>query len=97
MGINQNSPGTRCSRRMSISGEGADIHFTRKNNDLYIILDGLKDGDTTVFVPDVAGEPVSLDDTAQVSCNRKEDGIEIMVEAHKVTDCAVVLKIHNGE
>ncbi|HOO27631.1 MAG TPA: alpha-L-fucosidase, partial [Lachnospiraceae bacterium] len=40
--------GTRCSKRTSISGEEADIHFTRKNKDLYVILDGLREGDTAV-------------------------------------------------
>jgi len=89
--------GTRCSRRTSISAEEADIHFTKKNNDLYMILDRLKEGDTTVFIPDVVGEPISLDDATNVSYQPKKDGIEISIKAHKASDCAVVLKIVNGE
>ena len=89
--------GTRCSRRTSISTENADIHFTTKNKDLYVILDSLIEGDTTVLVPGVSGEAVLLGDGANVSSKQMKDGLNITVKAHKTSDCAVVLKIKDGE
>ncbi|MFV0467161.1 MAG: alpha-L-fucosidase [Lachnospiraceae bacterium] len=89
--------GTRCSKRTSISAENADIHFTKKNEDLYVILDSLKEGDTTLFVPNVLGEPIALDNNTNVSFMQKSDGLEIKVRDYKIADCAIVLKVINGE
>jgi len=89
--------GTRCSRRNSLETDGGDIHFTRKDQDLYVILDNLKEGDTTLTIPDVAGEPVALDRKNQVSCVLNNRGMEITIRNHRESDCAVVLKIPKGE
>ena len=89
--------GTRCSKRNSIMAEGADIHFTRKDKDLYVILDGLKEGDTSIYVPEVIGELIPLDENTNITYVQKTDGVEITVTAHKTADCAVVFKVKGGE
>lgn len=88
---------TRCSKRTSINTENADIHFTKKEQDLYVILDGLKEGDTTMFVQNVVGQPVLLDPDAKVSLIQRDDGMEIKVKDHKIKDCAIVFKVIKGE
>ncbi len=89
--------GTRCSRRTSIATDSGDIHFTRKDSDLYVILDGLPAGDSTRFIPDVVGTPVPLDTKTACSWEQRGAGIELTVTGHRTEDCALVLKVAGGE
>ncbi|MDC7239031.1 MAG: alpha-L-fucosidase [Spirochaetales bacterium] len=89
--------GTRCSRRLSIETSAADIHFTAKDSDLYVILDNLKEGDTDVFVHDLQGEPVLLDKGVKLEWKNRDSGIELNIRGHKTADAAVVLKFPGGE
>lgn len=89
--------GTRCSRRTSVQTPAGDIHFTSRNKDLYIILDGLKAGDTTILVPDTVGQPNALAAATRFSFQPKAAGLEITIVDHQPDDGAVVFKVVKGE
>ncbi len=89
--------GTECSRRLSVSGEQADIHFTRKGKDLYVILDSLQEGTSVVSVEGVNGDLTPLDNNTNAAFRKINGGVEITLSDHKKEKCSVVFKVEGGE
>ncbi len=89
--------GTRCSKRTSIETDIADIHFTAKDKDLYIMLDNLKEGDITINIPEVSGNVIPLDKNIQIEVKQDENNLIVTLKNYKKEKCAVVLKIVEGE
>jgi alpha-L-fucosidase len=90
--------GSRCSRRVSRLGhDGLDIHFTRKGEDLYVILDRIPRGPFTVLVPEVHKKGEALDGSLQSICEVKAEGLSISLGEHGDSGKAVVFRVHGGE
>jgi alpha-L-fucosidase len=90
--------GTRCSRRNSCMGkDGLDIHFTRRGEDLYIILDKIPSGGFTVTVPDVRKTGTALDPSVKSTFDLNSSGLTISVSDHGGSGKAVVFRVQNGE
>lgn len=69
---------TRCSRRESVvSDNGTAVHFTAKESDLYVFVDGLKKGMDTVEIPNVFGELIPLDQRVQAEYQTTATGTRI--------------------
>lgn len=72
---------TRCSRRESIVlDNGTAVHFTAKGSDLYVFVDGLKKGMDTVYIPNVFGELIPLDQRVQAEYQTTATGTRISLK-----------------
>lgn len=89
--------GTRCSSRTSIAGQNADIHFTAKGKDLYIILDRIQEGDTRIVVPDIPRMPQMLDSTIKADLKLEGRDLAVYLDGYPKDGNAVVLKLEDGE
>lgn len=90
--------GTRVSRRTSIvEKENVDIHFTRKEADLYIILDKIEEGKIKVTIPDIKGKALPLDGAITCTCLETDAGLQLEIDGIKEDTYAVALKVENGE
>lgn len=87
--------GTSCSNFHSIETDIGSIHFTQKNQDIFIFLDELNSGDTTLFIPDITGIPVALDASTDIVYTQRDKGLEITVNKHDPLDYTVVLRVSN--
>jgi len=83
---------TRCSERNSMQLTSADVHFTETNDALYLILDNLKDGTSSVLIPSVEGEFQPLDKKVNCEVKKSGDGIEITILEHTAANGAVAFK-----
>ncbi|MGN1140552.1 MAG: alpha-L-fucosidase [Oliverpabstia sp.] len=76
--------GTRCSRRESqVQDDGKEIHFTRKGEDLYVFVDGLKEGENVICVPDVKGTVTPLNPEVEITQEITEEGLKLTVKNYK--------------
>lgn len=72
---------TRCSKRTSKVREGGqEIHYTRKGQDLYVFVDGLKEGENVIELPDVGGAVTPLDGSLSAACEKMEKGIRLIIK-----------------
>ncbi|NCB93623.1 MAG: alpha-L-fucosidase [Clostridia bacterium] len=75
---------TRCSRRTSVMQEdGLEFHYTKKDKDLYLFIDGLAEGESTICVPKVAGAVVPLNPELIIENDVSEDGLKITVKNYR--------------
>lgn len=73
--------GTRCSRRESEEREeGVKLHYTRKGQDVYIFVDGLKNGENIVEIPDVCGKVEALQPGLDIESEVTEEGLKLHVK-----------------
>lgn len=90
--------GTHCSRRYSAVGANdTDIHFTKKGDDLYILLDQAPIGSFSVTIPGVKGEMQALEQSLRYHTEESSKGIALTVENHEEEQYALVFKISGGE
>ena len=76
--------GTRCSRRESqVQEDGKEIHFTRKGEDLYVFVDGLKEGENVICVPDVKGNVTPLNPEVEIEQEVTEEGLKLTVKNYR--------------
>ena len=87
---------TRCSRRESLyekdGKDGIEIHFTRKENDLYVFVDGLKAGAQTVLIPDVKGMVTPLHPDVSLTQEVTDDGLVLRIQNYPEDMCALGFK-----
>ncbi|MDC7290071.1 alpha-L-fucosidase [Blautia schinkii] len=73
--------GTRCTPYESlILDNGMEFHFTRKDNDLYIFVDGLKDGENIVFLPWVKCSVTPLLSGIKTEQELTDNGLKLTVK-----------------
>ena len=76
--------GTRCSRRESLVQEdGTELHFTRKGEDLYVFVAGLKEGENIICVPDVKGTVTPLNPEVKMEQEVTEEGLKLTVKNYR--------------
>ena len=82
LGINgEGIYGTRCSRRESEEREdGVKLHYTRKGQDVYIFVDGLKNGENIVEIPDICGKVEGLQPGLDIESEVTEKGLKLHVK-----------------
>ncbi len=83
---------THISDRLSMVSSGVDVHFTAKENALYVIADNAPCGDFTFTVPNLSGSLQALDPSVNVDYQQSGRDLMITVHNHSVEQCAVVLK-----
>lgn len=90
--------GTVCSRRHSqVAENGIEIHYTKKDKDLYILLDHCPKERFTVAIPHLNQVPKSLNSSICVSGNKVGDCMELTVWNHGEEDYSVGLFAPQGE
>ena len=73
--------GTRCSRRESEEREdGVKLHYTRKGQYVYIFVDGLKNGENIVEIPDICGKVEGLQPGLDIESEVTEKGLKLHVK-----------------
>lgn len=82
--------GTRCGSRENISTENGGIYFTEKEGQRFVILDGLKKGDTTLTIPGMEGRVIPLDASVQAESKETPDGLEMTVKDYDRSDSHVL-------
>lgn len=76
--------GTRCSRRESEYREdGIRLHYTRKGEDLYFFIDGMKEGGNVVCMPGISGEVKALDKELEFEQEMTEKGLRLTVKNYR--------------
>lgn len=76
--------GTRCSRRESQYLEGGrEIHFTKKEKDLYLFLDGLQEGANTLVLPKVRGRLEALHGELRFQQEMTEKGLMLTLHNYR--------------
>lgn len=80
------------SARRTLKADGCRASFTCKEDDLYVILDAERQGQ--IFVDDLSGDPVMLDDCEGLRWEREGGGIRFSFS--KAADMPVALKIPGG-
>lgn len=76
--------GTRCSRRESRELEnGVKVHYTKKDEDLYVFVDGLKEGENTVCIPEVSGTVTPLDPEAEITGETRDGSLVLNIRNYK--------------
>lgn len=86
--------GTRCADRLSeTTGSGIDIHYTAKNDVLYVLLDHLPAGDTTVTLRGLHGALAALDPATQFACADSADGLIVTLSAYDPARCAAAFRL----
>lgn len=90
--------GTRCSKRESQYLEnGTELHYTKKDEDLYLFVDGLKDGENTVLVADVKGTVVPLNPSVEIEQEVTCEGLKLTVKNYCADMYAVGFKAEGQE
>lgn len=86
--------GTRCADRLSETAEnGIDIHYTTKNDALYLILDRLPAGDSTVTLRGLSGTLVPLHPNTHFCCADENDDLTVTISAHDPEQYAVAFRL----
>lgn len=85
--------GTRCGSRENISTENGGIYFTEKEGQRFVILDGLKKGDTTLTIPGMEGRAIPLDASVQAESKETPDGLEVTVKNYDPGKCAAAFRV----
>jgi alpha-L-fucosidase len=88
---------TTISRRASIETANGDIHFTKKDSDLYVMIDKAPHGKFSIIIPDIKGELKALDPGAEYKFIALPNAVELTVNNHTAEQCALVFKIVGGE
>lgn len=90
--------GTRCSTHESILNvQGINIYFTRKGQDLYVILDKVPEKEISVFIPEIRNGLKALTPSVSYVEEKKPDGVLLQVREHHPNDSTLVFKLENGE
>lgn len=86
--------GTRCADRLSETTEnGVDIHYTAKDGALYIILDRLPAGDSTVTLQGLHGGLTALDPATRFTCMDGGEGLAVTVTGHDPARFATAFRL----
>lgn len=76
--------GTGCSRRESAAlDNGTAVHFTAKGSDLYVFVDGIREGMDTFDIPNVFGKLVPLEKELQAEFAPSATGTRIHLKNYK--------------
>jgi len=85
--------GTRCSCRESeLREDGMQVHYTKKDKDLYVFIDGLKEGENHILLPNVHGELVSMNPELEAVNEITENGLSLTLKNYKSDMYAVGFK-----
>lgn len=85
---------TRCSNKLSeVTNEGIDIHYTEKDNKLYVILDKLPSSNVEVCVKDIYGDISSVDPSCEAEFIQKGNDMIIKINNLNKEQSAVVFKV----
>lgn len=84
---------TRCSKRPSefYSG-GMELHYTRKDKDLYIMVYGLQEGTQEIFLSDITAPITALDPSLCIQTRYTQQGAVVLVENYTPDLYTIVLK-----
>lgn len=75
---------TRCSRRESVvMDNGVSVHFTAKDHDLYVFVDGIKEGMTEVNIPNVFGKMIPFEKELQVEFTQSATGTGMCLKNYR--------------
>ena len=90
--------GTRCSSRTSETREdGTQVHYTKKGNDLYVFVDGWKEGENQILLPNVHGEVVSMNPELEIVNEVTENGLLLKAKNYRPEMYVVGFKGRNLE
>ncbi len=85
--------GTRCSARLSEAvAKGVTAHYTAKEGALYLLLDGLPEGEATMILPNLSGTLVPLDPCTRFESRQLENDLQLTITAHHREDAVVVFR-----
>lgn len=99
LGINgEGIYGTRCSKRVSeIRDNGIELHYTKKNQDLYIFADGLVEGENTIFLQGITQPVRALNSDLEIVCETTGNGLRLIVKNYRKEMYALCFKAEGQE
>lgn len=90
--------GTRTSRRVSQCNEdGTQFHYTRKGNDLYLFIEGMKEGENVIFVPGISENAEALNKELLLEQEIVADGLRLTVKNYREDMYIAALKVPGQE
>lgn len=90
--------GTRCSSRTSIiKDNGLEYHYTKKDKDLYVFIDGLKEGESCMHIPGVHAPAIPLNPNLQIVNEVKADGLKLTLKNYQKEMYAVGFRAEGQE
>ncbi len=79
--------GTRCADRLSETTEsGIDLHYTAKDDMMYVMMDHLPAGESKVMLKGLHGTLQAIDPTVKFTCTDESDGLCVTIQAYR-PDC----------
>ena len=90
--------GTACSKRHShTASNGIEVHYTKKGEDLYILLDHCPKESFTISIPELDQVPKPLNESIHISGHKVGEHMEITVFNHRVEDYVIGLLVSQAE
>lgn len=74
-----------------------EVYFTAKNDDTYLFLDKLSEGNISVLIPKLKGNPKALDASLNYTFEETKEGLKIEIKNYNAESCALAFYLEDGE